>query len=47
MRVPARELKEKFVILYDMKGFSLSFLEGHLYWLCEEEDWEAFMDVFA
>jgi len=47
VRVHARELKDKFVILYGMKGFSLSFLEGHLCRLCEKEDWEAFMDVFA
>ena len=40
-------MKKEFVELYDRKGFILSFLERHLHRLCEEENWDAFLDVFA
>jgi len=46
MRLPARDLEDSF-IWEDRKGFSLSFLAKYLHQLCEERDWEVFMDVFA
>jgi len=40
-------LRKEFLELYDIKGFVLSFLERNLRRLCEEESWDAYMDVLA
>ena len=47
MKISVKELKKEFVELCDIKGFVLSFLERHLCRLCEEESWDAYMDVLA
>jgi len=47
MKISVKELKKKFVELYDIKGFILTFLERHFHRLCEEESWDAYMDVLA
>jgi len=47
MKISVKDLRKEFLELYDIKDFVLSFLEMPLRRLCEEESWDAYMDVLA
>ncbi|KAG2390785.1 uncharacterized protein HKW66_Vig0252770 [Vigna angularis] len=47
MKLHPKELEDRLVTRNQVRGLTQGFLEQHLHYLAEGEDWETFMDVLA